>query len=478
MTWLIESDVQQSLKSTPSRLAKKGTLNALLVFLCASGIGSAQQPPLTIVQAVREALDKYPSVRSAAELVSAAAAGIDLARTAYLPRADFLGQANRATHNNVFGLLLPQSVIPSISGPAQGTNSFNNVWGSAVGTLVSWEAFDFGLRQASVRVATAARDRATAEVNVTRLDVSTAAADAFLTVAAAQQTVVAAHAGVERARVFDEVISTLATNQLRPGADASRSHAELAFAQTQEIEAEEALEVARAGLAQLLGTNGQTITIDPGTLLQPPSVSEVPTRPATQHPLAMAGQSVIAGVQAREKELDRSYYPRFFLDAAAYSRGTGIDPNGRVGGAASGLGPNIQNWAVGLNITFPAFDWFSLRAKKEIERHNERSAAAKYAQVLQDLNGGIAKAAAALQGAFRIAQNTPIQLDAARVTEQQATARYRTGLGNISEVAEAQRLLTQAEIDDSLARLGIWRALLGVAAAQGDLSPFLTLAGK
>ena len=81
-----------------------------------------------------------------------------------------------------------------------------------------------------------------------------------------------------------------------------------------------------------------------------------------------------------------------------------------------------------------------------------------------------------LDGARRVAQNTPIQLQAARTTEQQASARYKAGLGNIAEVAEAERLLTQAEIDNSLAQLGIWRGLLGVAAAQGDLAPFLTAA--
>jgi len=161
-----------------------------------------------------------------------------------------------------------------------------------------------------------------------------------------------------------------------------------------------------------------------------------------------------------------------------YARGTGIQPDGRTGGAASGLGPNIQNWALGASITFPAFDWFSIRAKKEIEVHNERSATANYDQTLQDINGGIEKAKAVLEGARRVAQNTPIQLEAARTTEQQATARYKAGLGNIVEVAEAQRLLTQAEIDNSLAQLGIWRAMLGVAAAEGELTPFLASAGK
>ena len=439
---------------------------------------AAQPAPLTLGQAVQQSVDKYPAVRGSLEQVSAAAAGINLARTAYLPRADFLAQVNRATHNNVFGLLLPQSVIPSISGPAQGTNSLSSIWGSAVATLVSWEPVDFGLRKANVETAKATKDRAAAEANVTKLQVATAAADAFLTIAAAQQTVVAARAGVERARVLNEVIGTLAKNELRPGADASRSRAEFALAQTQQIQAEQAVAVARAALAQLLGTKPETLSIEPGSLLQAPPDPKVPDVAAAQHPLAIAREAAVSEVKAREKALDRVYYPRLYLQGAAYARGTGIQPDGRTGGAASGLGPNTQNWALGATVTFPAFDWFSIRAKKEIEVHNERSASANYDQTLQDLTGQVEKAKAVLEGARRVAQNTPIQLDAARTTEQQATARYRAGLGNITEVAEAQRLLTQAEIDDSLARLGIWRALLGLAAVEGDLTPFLAAAGK
>jgi outer membrane protein len=46
-------------------------------------------------------------------------------------------------------------------------------------------------------------------------------------------------------------------------------------------------------------------------------------------------------------------------------------------------------------------------------------------------------------------------------------------LTNVIEVADAQRLLMQAEIDDSVARLAVWRALLVAAKLQGDLRPFL-----
>ena len=42
-----------------------------------------------------------------------------------------------------------QTVIPNMSGPVLGTNDGRNVWGSAVGVLVSWEPFDFGRRHAA-----------------------------------------------------------------------------------------------------------------------------------------------------------------------------------------------------------------------------------------------------------------------------------------------------------------------------------------
>src|SRR5712691_12020322 len=115
---------------------------------------------LTLEQAVNQATGKYPAGQASLERVSAAAAGVNLARTGYLPRADFVGQLNRATHNNVFGLLLPQPlpVISSISGPVLRTNSLDNVWGTAVGALVSWEPFDFGLRRANVDLARSARE--------------------------------------------------------------------------------------------------------------------------------------------------------------------------------------------------------------------------------------------------------------------------------------------------------------------------------
>src|SRR5215510_16182207 len=147
---------------------------AVALFL-ARGL-SAQQTQITIQQAVENAVRTYPSVTVSQEQIDAASAGIQLARTAYLPRLDSIAQINRATRNNVFGLLFPQSVIPSISGPVLGSNDVDSVWGSAIGAAVTWEPFDFGLRSASVSAATASRTRSEATLKRTQFEVSVAAA--------------------------------------------------------------------------------------------------------------------------------------------------------------------------------------------------------------------------------------------------------------------------------------------------------------
>src|SRR5436309_9682378 len=147
---------------------------------------------LTLDQAVQYSIDHYPSVRAALEQVAASVAGVDVARAAYLPRLDSLWQSNRATANNIFGQILPQSVIPAMSGPVLTSTSTQSVWGSATGALFSWEPFDFGLRHAAVGQAEAAVAQARAGEALTRLDVQSAVGAAFLGVVAAQRAVAAA----------------------------------------------------------------------------------------------------------------------------------------------------------------------------------------------------------------------------------------------------------------------------------------------
>ncbi|MEO8662859.1 MAG: TolC family protein [Bryobacteraceae bacterium] len=447
-------------------------LFAFVLFFLQAVCLLAQQPPLTLRQAVELAAKSYPSVRISEEQLGAATAGIRLARTGYLPRADVIGQWNRATRNNVFGMTLPQAVLPGISGPVLPDTSLTSVWGSAVGVLVSWEPFDFGLRRANVDSAEASKRRAQAAVERTRFEVSAAAADAFLTELAAEQTVRGAQAAVDRSKVLLTVVDALVKAELRPGVDGSRSRSELAVAETQLIQAQQAVQVAKATLSQLLGTPASGIAPDAGPLLT------LPQQTATDggvdnHPAAREQLLAVEEVKAREKTLDKTWYPKFMVQGANYARGTGANPNGATEGGVNGLGPNIFNYGLGMTVMFPLFDLPSLRAKREAETYRERAESARLDLVKRDLSAQHERALAYLEGARKVAANTPRQLEFAAAAEQQALARYRAGLGTLVEVADTQRLRTQSEIDDSIARLNVWHAMLSVAVAEGDIEPFL-----
>lgn len=450
----------------------------ILLSFTTTLLAQPQQPGITISQAVDDAVRNYPSITVSQAQIDAAASGIELARTAYLPRLDSIVQVNRATRNNVFGLLLPQSVIPAISGPVLGSNNLGSVWGSAVGATVTWEPFDFGLRSANVQAATASRTRNEAALRRTQFEVSIAAADSFLTLVAAQETVRAAQASVDRAQALVQIVRAQVDAQLRPGADSSRTEADLAAARTQLVQAEQARNVARVVLSQFIGVPPERIAVSADRLLQlPPEQNAVPFN-ATQNPIVAEQNALIDQRKAELRVLEESWVPKFFTQGSAFARGSGAQTDGTRLGGANGLAPDTQNYALGFSVTFPLFDRASIRAREAGQEATIRAETARYAQLTTELTARQNAAAAALDGSRKIAANTPIAVSAATAASQQASARYQAGLGTILEVADAQRLQTQTEIDDALARLSVWRALLSMASASGDIQPFLANAAR
>jgi outer membrane protein len=429
----------------------------------------------TLTEAVQYAAAHYPAVRAAMERRNAAQVGVALARDNYLPRADVLWQLNRATRNNVAGVLLPQTTIPNPSGTVV-DSSTQSFWGTGAGMHISWEPFDFGYRSATVQFAQATVHRTAEQVELTLLDIETAAADAALSVVATEQSVHATQADVDRRTIFARSVHAVVDAHLRPGADASRADAELAAARTQMILAQQNAAVAKARLAELLGIAGTEVDVAPGRLLEPPEALSIPESPAASHPLVMVEQDRVLEAKARLHVLDRSYVPKFSLQAVGYGRGTGVNGNGKPAADPNqGFTPDTANWAAGITVRLVLSDIASIHSRKEIERANQRREEQLYGQTIQTVTGRSARAKAVLEGAQRVAENTPIELQASQDAERQARARFQAGLATLVDVAEAQRLLVNADIDDSLARLTIWRALERLAAAQGNLQPFLDL---
>ncbi len=463
---------------TRTRLAVVLASVVVLTTTARAQVGGAQSAPttLTLEQALQYALDHYPTVKAALEQVNASIANVSVAKAANLPRFDSVWQTNRATANNIFGQLLPQSVLPSISGPVLPSASGESVWGSAVGGLLSWEPVDFGLRSAMVSEAEASVVRARAEEGLTRLAVQNAVGGAFLAVVSAQQALAAADGDVQRREVLARAAHTLVDNQLRPGAEASRADAELAAARTRAIQARAAVTLGHTTLARMLGIADGQVGVNTTSLLGNNVPTGSPAVPASPHPLVQSEQAAVDLARARELVLTKTDRPRLYLQSSVSARGSGAHVDGSFDGGADGLGFDRANWAAGVQVVFPnLFDFSTLRSRRAAAGALTRAESARYDEAVLTVTSQQRAADAMVDAARAIAQNTPIQLAAAQQSEAQARARYDAGLAGIVEVAEAQNLLVGAEYQDAAARVDVWRALLAKAMAQGDLASFVDL---
>ena len=441
-----------------------------ILFLLVLGAAVHAEPApaaLDLDGAIAYAASHHPTTHADAANVRAAEESVDIERAKYTPDLELFAQIDRATTNAVPGAYFAVPSLPVVAG-TPGRTFDSGHFGTEVGATAAWDALGYrkwdaliDKAQAEVRLA---RDSATAST----LDLEYLAADRFIAAAERDQAVTAAKAGVDRAQVFLTIVQATVGSDLRAGADLSRAKAELAFAKTALSRAQTAHEVALAELREALGAPQAPLELQLAGLAGVPPTS-LSSRTGTD-PHIVAAEDRVHVADAERRAIATGTQPKLALVGAIFARGN----DELAGGAdAHGLVPDAPNWALGVLLTWPVLANQSVAPAvraQEAKIAREHAHEQELAQQLADRNE---RARALLAGAIDVAHNTPDALQAARDAEKQTTARFQAQLATADDVAQAQRLLVQAETDDALARLDVWRALLFTAYANGDLAPFL-----
>jgi outer membrane protein TolC len=427
---------------------------------------------MTIGQVVSEALAQHPRVRSAQAEERVAAARTDETLEDRLPAVGLSAQINRSTGNTPPGAWFLTAGFPPISGAPRGKSFDSGSWQTGASLWATWDVLAFERQAAAIDVALARGSEAVALTQARRLEVAYDAADAFVELVEGQETVRAAKASVDRAQVVVSMTKPLVDQSLRPGADLARAQSELAAAQTTLARAEQARDVRVVRLAETLGDASLRVQADAtGLAVSPDADVRAPGAPSPSHPELSQSNAEVSRATQQQSAVMVQYLPRVDLAAALWARGSGIYQS-----PGDGLVPDIPNWAAGAIVTWSALDIPLIRARARAAAESTASAAARRDETYLVVAAQLARATAVLEGARRVARQTPETLASARAAEQQIVARYRAGLAPVVDVADAERILTQAEIDDAVARLEIRRAMLAVGRAAGDLRPYLAAA--
>lgn len=417
-----------------------------------------------------------PHVRSMEARAAASAEGPTLIRQDRLPHLDLHAQAAYATLNNIYGMLFPQDVLYAINGPPVSDNDAHGYWNSGLGVGLQWQPWTFGKRHAEIEAAEAEALASDARLRMTSLDQQYGAVATYLDLIAAEALLQRAVANRERADSLLLITRALCSAGLQAGADSTIAKADVAYAGSSFVRSRDLAARYRIHLALLLGQSDTAFHI--WGHLSARAVEGSMSALVAQDPVLSLSRALVEADSLKWLAQRRAWQPRLQLLGSAYARGSGgadVPFNGAPDRSLNGASLRNYNYALGVGLTFPLLDFGQNRTRVQLQQRlfdaavadeeatrlrrlaNTREAELQRTTVRDELHFALDRSAAAEAG------------------YRQLLRRYRTGLVDLSEVLQAEAVLLQAEQQHVLAIVATWKAELAVAAAAGDLEPFLQL---
>jgi outer membrane protein TolC len=465
----------------PSQATARFACLALFIlpnsFLSAQGIA---QDSLTLNQALATATMHAPQLRARQSAIEGARSGVTLSDARLLPSLDIGGQVTYATDNNITGAFFAQPVLLPLSGLVRPAADNGPIYGNGFGATLTWTPFTFGRitwqrRQARSELAFA-MDDASDELFEVRLRVATA----YLNLLRQQELIRVQEQALARADVLARSVRTLVASGLRPAADSLLANADVSRARIDVLAARRNATNAGSLLVELLGTSTAAPIVGTPFLDPLPAAADAMTQDRAisdslaDQPRLRPYVARLAVSEAKEAVVARSALPRVSLLGGLSARGSGFAPDGAIDHTLSGaFNDERVNLATGVMVNIPLTDALFTAARSSVERANTDAARADLESQTDHLRAQVTSAAADFGVARLTSDEVPEQLAAATAAYQQMSVRYAAGLTSQAELAQAQYLLTRAETDQVVARIGAWTAWLNLCAARGDLTPFL-----
>jgi outer membrane protein len=418
----------------------------------------------TLEEALTHARAHQPELRAAVARVAAEQQAAEVPRAEWYPTVGATAQLFGGTANNTTGTYVSPGGgmdIPRIGGTRSVASGTWRPYPSTIaGVGLNQELFDFGRIAARAAAADARVDIERQRSRRVALEVTFDVQEAYFAVLAAKAVLVASDDAYERARAHRDLAKAGVDAGLRSPIEATRAEADLTRFDIGRIRARGGLASARAVFAATVGVSDPELDAGPA----PPRPADTPV---LEHAIQLASardpriQEAIARIRAEEQRtraIGAELRPEISLTGTLTGRAGGAPPSGNGESAdANGWLPNVANWDVGIVFSWPLFDGVisarkeASRSVEEVRRQELDVVRAQEVAVIRQAYVAVNVARTALPG-FRRA------VEAARANYAQADARFRSGLGTSVELADAEALRTDAEIQVALGEFQLARA--------------------
>jgi outer membrane protein TolC len=437
-------------------------VSILALARVAGATGTAAPPAMTLPEAIAYARAHHPSIASSRARVAVATASAEIPRARWLPTAAVGLEILVGTTNNTTA---SYTALPGIALPRIGATKVTSegAWGPRPSTVaalgIGQELFDFG-RIAAWSAASDALVRAERfGVDSNRLSVDLGVSQGYFAVLGAHEIVKASDQAYERARAHRDEAAAKVTAGLRPAIDLTRASADFARYEVGRTRARGGLLAAQGAFAAAVGMSGSVLDArgEPPPLGALPPLSTVLDVVISRHPDLARQLSRIDAAAAEARAIESDGRPEASLGASLSGREGGAEPSSGEPGRFNGWIPDVPNWDVAVTLAWPFLDGVrSARVRAAEER--ARTAQAELAVTRSELLASARDLYATVQLADASLLSLQHASDAAHANYAQAEARFQGGLATTVELADAEALRTQAEIELAIGRFELFRA--------------------
>lgn len=413
-----------------------------------------ERPPvMTLDQALAFGREHQPTFAAAKARLEAAQLDARVPGANWLPRAAAIAEVVGATVNNSTAAFITNGAVDLARVGSTHFTGTSPDWTPYLTTLgavgLRQQVWDFGQTAAQSAAAVALEDLEKARLEGARLELDWAIAQAYYAVLASHAVLDASEQAVKRARVHRDFAWSAVKSGLRNPIELTRAEADLARYSVGAVRARRGLRLARSTLAATVGASDAQIDVEdlPEDAPALPMVDDATNRALVSAPSVRAADAVLQAEQARARAIRTLLRPSLSLTASFSVRSgkgpasTASAPDVLYGGAV----PYVPNYDVGLVLAVPLFEpSLNRRADAADARASaaRRDAEAVRLTVRQGVRDAIER--------VRMEQEALVSLrraaDAARANQDQADARFKVGLGTSTELADAEALRTEAEI--------------------------------
>jgi outer membrane protein len=423
----------------------------------ATSMSSALPPParaMSLSDAIAYAKAHQPAVLAGVARVAAQKEAANVPRAQWQPLIGASAQLLGATANNTTASYLgPADMdIPRIGATrAVASGTWQPYASTFVGAGITQEGFDFGRIAAQTAAADALVEVQRQSSATALLDVTYGVEESYFATYAAKAILKASEDAYTRAKAHRDLAKSGVDAGMRSPIELTRAEADLARFDAGRIKARGGLETAQAVYAASVGVPDASLDVV-GTTKTPldlPALSDAIARAGARDPRILGAIAQLRAQEDATRAIRAETRPDVSLTATLSGRAGGAAPSSGDPAQYQGWLPNVPNWDIGAVLSWPLFDPV-VHARAEASQASEQVRREELNQARFEEVAAIREAYVAVVVAREALPALQQSLDAARANWAQADARFRGGLGTAVELADAEAVLADAEINLAL----------------------------